>query len=429
MSILRTMYTGVSGIAAEGDALGVVGDNIANSNTVGFKAQRALFEDMLGRSITGGSGPGAGVEVAGTEQLFTQGALSNTGVATDVALNGDGFFVVKGSVQGSTGDFYTRAGQFKIDQSGNLVNPDGMQVQGYAALANGQFASKASSLTVPTSALPPLPTSKMNVVANIDAGATTPVAAWDPQNPATTSNFSTSMTVYDSLGKSHNVDVYFRKTGANTWDYHVLAAGGEVVGGIPGQNVEIGNGSLTFNTAGALDTITTTTPTSVSFTGATANQSIALNLGSTVSGGGTGLDGVTQFASPSSVSSQSQDGYASGDLSGVTIDGNGVLSGVFTNGQKIPVGQLSIAKFRSNEGLGRAGQNLWTSTRASGDPALGTAGSGGRGAVSAGTLEQSNVDLADQFVQLIAHQRAFSANSKTITTADEMLQELVNLKR
>jgi flagellar hook protein FlgE len=350
-------------------------------------------------------------------------------VSTDVALSGNGFFVVKGSDQGITGDFYTRDGQFKIDNSGFLVNARGMQAQGYASLGNGQFASAVSSLKVPTSALAPNASAKMNFVANIDSGATVPVLPWDAQNPTATSNFSSSMTTYDSLGQSHNVDVYFRKTGANTWDYHVLAAGSEVNGGVPGQNSEIGNGTLAFTNAGALNTVTTTTPIAVSFNNAKPNQAVALNFGTSIASGGTGTDGVTQYAATSNISSQSQDGYSSGDLSGVSVDGNGVLSGIYTNGQKVAVGALGVAKFQANEGLGRAGQNLWIATTESGDAALGTAGAGGRGTVSAGSLELSNVDLADQFVQLIAHQRAFQANSKTITTADEMLQELVNLKR
>jgi flagellar hook protein FlgE len=431
MSILQAMYTGVTGIAAEGETLGVVGDNISNVNTVGFKGQRAIFQDMLGHSITAGTAsalPGAGVRLASIQQLFTQGSLSTTGVATDLAINGDGFFVVKGSVEGINGNFYTRAGQFKIDNAGNLVNPEGLQVQGYAALANGNFAAAISSLRVSTAALPPVATSNITEVANLDSAATTPTAPWDAQNPAATSNFSTTITVYDSLGKAHSVDIYFRKTAANTWDYHALVASSEVTGGV-GTYTEIGTGSLAFTTNGALNTVTTTTPIAVNFLGATPAQAIALNFGTSIGAGGTGLDGVTQFASASNVSSQSQNGYSSGDLAGVTVDGSGIVRGLYTNGQKLAVGKLAMAKFRANEGLGRAGHNLWIETRESGNAAMGGAGSGGRGAVSAGTLEQSNVDLAEQFVQLIAHQRAFQANSKTITTADEMLQELVNIKR
>jgi flagellar hook protein FlgE len=269
----------------------------------------------------------------------------------------------------------------------------------------------------------------MAITANIDANAAVAAAPFDPANPSSTSNFSTSMQVYDSLGNAHSVDVYFAKTGANTWDYHALVDGGQLAGGTAGTAVEVGSGSLSFTSAGALNSVTTNTAISASFVGANPNQAISLNFGTSIAAGGTGLDGTTQFASPSSVSSQSQDGYASGDLAGVSVDGNGIVRGVYTNGQKLAVGQLTIAKFRANEGLGRAGHNLWIATRESGDAALGVASSGGRGAVSSGALEQSNVDLATQFVDLIAHQRAFAANSKTITTADEMLQEVVNLKR
>jgi flagellar hook protein FlgE len=440
------MYSGVSGLRAEGEALGVVGDNIANVNTTGFKAQRALFEDVLGHSILAGTSssmPGSGVRVGDIQQMFTQGTLQNTGVSTDVALNGDGFFVVKGTVDGLTSNFYTRAGTFKIDQDGALTNPAGLKVQGYKANGDGTFAASITDIMAPTAALPARATEMVEVTANLDAAAKAintaaivgppAVAAnpWDPQNPANTANFSTTMTVYDSLGTGHTLDVYFRKsdTVANSWDYHVLTDGDEVVPPAAGLNAEIGSGTLAFTSNGALNTFTETVPVTVSFTNATAGQAIALDFGTSIGAGGTGLDGTTQFAGASNVSSQSQDGYASGDFSGVAIDGTGVVQGLYTNGQKIAMAQLAVAKFRSNDGLGRAGQNLWIETRDSGTAAMGTAGSGGRGATSAGALEGSNVDLAEEFVGLIQHQRSFSANSKTITTADEMLQELINIKR
>src|ERR1043165_2485247 len=197
MSILRAMYTGVTGINAEGEALGTVGDNISNINTVGFKQERTIFEDMLGHSITAGSSsamPGSGVMVGKISQLFPQGSLSTTGVNTDVALNGDGFFVVNGTSDGVAGNFYTRAGQFNINKDGYLVNPEAMKVQGYQASANGTITSaQVGALKVPTAALPPAVTTQMTITANLDSNATVPVAAWDPQNPAQTSNFNTSM--------------------------------------------------------------------------------------------------------------------------------------------------------------------------------------------------------------------------------------------
>jgi flagellar hook protein FlgE len=429
------MYSGVSGLRAEGEALGVVGDNIANINTVGFKAQRAVFEDVLGHSILAGTSsplPGSGVRVGDVQQMFTQGTLSNTGVATDLALNGDGFFVVKGTVEGITSNFFTRAGQFVIDKDGNLTNSQGLRVQGYAANPDGTFEASVSDVKAPTASLPARATEAVSIGANLDASSAVITGGFLATDPANTANYSTSLTVYDSLGNSHALDVYFTKTGDNTWQYNAVMAGDDLNPPQAGVNVIVGTGDLTFTTDGALDTVQNppTTPITVNFGGgATQGQAITLDFGSQVSTGGTGLDGTTQFASPSSVGNQTQDGYASGDFSGVQVDGQGVVMGLYTNGQKLAISQLAIAKFRSNDGLGRAGQNLWIETRESGTAAIGTAASGGRGAVSAAALEGSNVDLAEEFVNLIQHQRSFSANSKTITTADEMLQELINIKR
>jgi flagellar hook protein FlgE len=433
----------------------VVGDNIANANTVGFKAQRAIFQDVLGHSILAGTGtnlPGSGVKIGDIQQLFTQGTLTTTGISTDVALSGEGFFTVKGSVNGLSGNFFTRAGQFVLDASGNLVNPGGLKVQGYAANGDGTFAASLSDVKAPTSAIPARATQEAFITANL--ASTTPIVsvidpltgtvtnpAFDPQNPATTSSFSDTLTVYDSLGTAHTIDVYFRKESesatGNTWSWNAITSGDQTDlagGGTAGQNNPIGNGTLTFDSNGAL-TAGSPSSFSVTYDGATA-QTIVLNMGTVL---GTadpvtgevsdGLDGITQFASPSNVSSHSQDGYASGDFSGIAIDGNGVVQGLYTNGEKLDLAQLAIAKFQSNDGLGRAGESLWIDTRESGQAAYGTAGSGGRGATSAGAVEASNVDLAEEFVGLIQHQRSFSANSKTITTADEMLQELINIKR
>ncbi len=430
MSILRAMYSGVSGLTAETGALGVVGDNVANTNTVGFKESRAIFSDVLGSAV-GGHEAGSGVHMARTQQIFAQGALVNTGQATDVALSGDGFLVVNGVVDGSRGNFYTRAGQLTLKNDGSLVNTDGLTVQGYAAdpATPGKFTTSLGGIKLPSAPIPPKPTTEMKVAANLDASATAPTLPWDPASPGATSNFATSMTVYDSLGNGHALDVYFRQTAPGAWDYHVLAKGSEVAGGPPTGSVEVGGGTLAFDTAGALAAVTPTGAGTVDFNGATAAQPLKLNFGTPLSAGGTGVDGLTQYSSPSSVGAQSQDGYASGALSGVKIDGDGTVNGVYTNGQTIAAGQLAIAKFQSNDGLGRAGHNLWVATRDSGDAALGGVGTGGRGALVSGTLEQSNVDVTQQFVELISHQRAFQANSKTITTADQMLQELMNIKQ
>ncbi len=428
MSINKAMYAGVSGLAAEGDTLSIVGENVANTNTVGFKRSRATFENILGGAV-GAADNSGGVRLGRTQQIFAQGALVNTGQQTDLALSGDGFFVVHGNLGGVNGDFYTRAGQLTVRNDGILVNPQGMAVQGYGVNPDGTFNSTPANIQLSTSQLSPKTTAKMTITSNLDAGASTPTTAWDPQNPGPGANLSTSMTVYDSLGKSHAIDVYFRKTAAGTWDVHALAKGDDLTGGTPGQNVEIGTGQLKFDTSGALQDVTWGTPPNLNFNGAKPNQAITMDFGTPITAGGTGLGGTTQFGSASAVSAQSQDGYASGDLAGVKIDADGIVSGVYSNGQTIAAGKVCVAKFRSNDGLGKAGQNLWIATRESGEAAIGAPGSGGRATIVAGSLEQSNVDISEQFVDLIAHQRAFQANSKTITTADQMLQELMTIKQ
>jgi flagellar hook protein FlgE len=429
--VLRAMFSGVSGLRAESEAIAVVGDNIANVNTVGFKTQRAIFQDVLGHSILAGTSsalPGSGVRVADVQQLFTQGSITNTGVATDVALSGDGFLVVNGTVDGITSNFFTRAGQLKVDNDGLLINQQGLNVQGYAANPDGTLQASVGDLQVPTASLSPFATNEITITANLDSRS--PVLTFDVLDPDGTSNRSTSITVFDSLGAAHTLDIYFNSLGGNTYNYNVVADGGELAGGTAGAHTLISTGTLTFTSDGAL-LDAPPTPLAMDFAGgATAGQEIDLNFGADITTDlTTGLSGTTQFASETAVSSQSQNGYSSGEFSGLSIDGTGLVQGLYTNGEKITIGQLAIAKFRSNDGLGRAGQNLWIETRESGTAALGAAGAGGRASVTAAALEQSNVDLGDEFVSLIQHQRSFSANSRTITTADEMLLELINIKR
>lgn len=421
------MDNGVSGLIAEQNALGVVGDNIANVNTTGFKRQRSLFEDVLIRSA-GGRGQGAGVQQSAIQQAFTQGSLEQTGISTDLGITGGGFFAVSGSVDGITSTFYTRAGQFRLDPAGYLVNPSGLQLLGYAAQPDGTLAASVSALSVPTSGVPANATDSMAISANLSATAQPPGAAFDLMLPSQTANVSTSIQIFDTLGNAHAVNVYFRNTAPGQWEYHVVANGDETSPLATGTNVEIGAGTLAFTTQGALQTVTTTGAINVTF-GAASPQTIGIDFGSTLSSGGTGLDGVTQFASPSNVSSQSQNGYAAGAMSGVQVDSNGMVLGAYTNGLKIPVGQLAIAKFRSDVNLARAGDGLWVSTNESGQAALGAPGSGGRGSITSGALESSNVDLAQEFTGMITHQRSFSANSKVIAAADDMLTVLMQMRK
>ena len=422
------MENAVSGLRAEGEALSVVGDNIANVSTLGFKKQRSLFEDVLLKSGTPGGG-GAGVQQSRVQQVFTQGSLAQTGVPTDLAITGEGFFVVSGSVNGMTSSFYSRAGQFNVDASGFLVNPAGLKLQGRMSQADGTLAAAPSPLVVSTAGIPARPTSGVRISANLDASAAPPTVAFDPANPESTANASTALQIFDSLGEAHDLNVYFEKTGVGQWNYHALVRGDDLNPPQAGVNVEVGSGSLTFTGNGALDTHTTTQPISVNFAGATQSQPIDFEFGSLLSGGGSGLDGSTQFSMPSGFSAQSQDGYASGSLSGVSIAASGMVEGLYSNGQRASVGQLVLAKFRSQDGLVRAGEGLWMATKESGEAALGAPAGGGRGALSAGALETSNVDLGEEFVSMIQHQRVYSADSKVIMTADDMLTTLMQLKR
>jgi flagellar hook protein FlgE len=432
MSILRALNTGATGLQSHGEALGVVGDNIANVNTVGYKRSRADFEDVLGRSIAGSAAvpqAGAGSRLAHIEQMWTQGALLTTESPTDLALTGDGTFVVSGTVGGMTGNFYTRAGQFHVDASGRLVNPNGLRLQGYGVNEDGMVNGTIGDLVVDAGTIPASATTQVDLAANLDANAAVPALPWDPADPGGTSNFSTAVTTYDSLGNAHQITVYFRKTADNAWDWHAMADGAEIQGGTPGVPTEGASGSLTFTTDGALDT-ETVAASSWNFVGATGGQAIAFDFGTSVTtDGGTGIDATTQFGSASTTTGISQDGFAAGTVAGIAVDSDGTVSGVFTNGQRRTLGQVVVADFANVGGLARAGDGLWVETKDSGAALVGAAESGSRGSIVAGALEQANVDLGREFVDLIAYQRGFQASSRIIQAADEMYGELVNLRR
>jgi flagellar hook protein FlgE len=426
MSISSTLFTGSSGLGAHGDAIGIVGDNIANASTIGFKSSRATFEDVLGGTSANGQRYGNGVRMSGPEVQFGQGSIQQTGKPLDFAVRGNGFFVVSGNNQGQPGNFYTRDGDFQIDNTGTIVNPDGLKLQGYTIDAQGQISNTLGDLKIGGQS-PANATTKLAMKMNLDSGAVAPTAPFDPADPATY-NYQTSTTTYDSLGAAHRVDMSFRKDGAGAWEWHATVDGGELTGGTPGTPTEIAAGTLTFDGNGALQSATSG-PSSASFTGATPNQAIAFDVGDPTSTGGTGRAGATQSAGPSGVTSVTQDGYAAGTLTDVITDADGTVTGVFDNGESRPIARLALATFQANEGLRRSGNQLFAETRDSGQPIVGQAGTQSRGAISSGSLETSNVDLSNELVTMIAYQRAFQANAKTVTTADEMLQEVSNLKR
>ena len=428
MSILRSLTIGVSGLRANSEALDVTGDNIANVNTVGFKKNRPVFADVLTNSHELVNLEQAGTRLTHVEQMWAQGAIITTDSPTDLAISGDGLFVMSGTLQGIEGRFFTRAGQFHFDNTGTLVNLDGLKLQGYVVQADGNMGTKLEDIKISTGTVAGIPTTNMEIGANLDSNSIVK-PAWDPTNTAATSNFSHSATVYDSLGNSHEVTTYYRKTGSNAWEWHAMVDGGELTGGTAGTATEIASGQLTFTTGGALDQ-ETTTATGINFIDATPGQLINFNFGTSITGeGGTGLDGTTQFANKSAQVKLEQNGYGAGTVAGIQIEPDGTISGVFSNGQQRLLGQVVTAGFPDEEGLNAWSNNVWTQTPKSGEALIGPADAGGRGEIVSGSLEQSNVDLGTEFVNLIAFQRGFQANSRVITTSDEMYQELVNIKR
>ncbi len=421
MSLMTSLYTGVTGLDTTSTELSVIGDNIANANTIGFKAGRAAFEDALAQTLIGGAQRGLGSRLQAIQKLMSQGALANTGIATDLAVSGNGFFVVKGMHDGVESSYYTRAGQFTVDNSGFLVNLDGLKVQGFGADANGIINGTLGDLDVGDAVSPPRPTANITFKGNLDASD--PVLVFDPADPANSSSHQITTTVYDSLGAAHEVNVYFNKTAAGAWEYHAMADGAGLTGGTAGTQTQIATGTLAFDLSGNLTASAGTS--TFNPIGAVQNQGLTFDLGTPG-----GAPGMTQTdATDSTTSFINQDGFASGALAKVAINTDGQIVGTFTNGQTRALGAVALADFEAPDQLSRLGGNLFSNTPGSGQPNVGRAGSGGRGAIIAGALEQSNVDLSGEFVRMIAAQRGFQANSKTISTADQLLAELIQLKR
>jgi flagellar hook protein FlgE len=420
MSLSSSFYTALSGLDTHTVAMQVVGDNIANLNTIGFKGSTALFEDVLGSAmatVTGVDQTGAGAKVSSIDGNFTQGTLETTGVNTDVGITGKGFFVVR---EVSTNvNYYTRAGHFNLDSNGYYVTPQGLRVQGY--LYDGTGTNLIESLTdiqlTNRNMAAPQVTSEASMVLNLDA--TEASLTWDPANAGGTSNYSTATQIYDSLGNAHNIQVYFTKTGAQAWDWNAMIDGSDVQGGTAGTPVLYGNGSLAFDNNGQL---TTVMPANFS--------SGAITFGNGLAASATTMDfsGSTQYGSPSAIQSVSQDGYASGYLAGVVIDSDGTISGNYTNGVTQDIAQLVLADFVNLYGLARQGSQLYMATSGSGDPLYDQAGMGGMGTVASGMLEEANIDLAAEFIKMMIAQRGFQANSKVISTTDEMVASLIAIK-
>ncbi|MCF8105397.1 MAG: flagellar hook-basal body complex protein [Desulfohalobiaceae bacterium] len=631
MGLGGAMNSGISGLQSFSNAMSVIGNNLANTNTTGFKSSRTLFADLIPDNVTGTGGTnqiGRGSTLSRVDNIFTQGSIESTSSNTDLAIEGPGFFMVRNPDSQAT--YFTRAGTFRLDQGGDLTNPEGFVVQGFERQADGSFSDLINDVHINTrSFVPAQASSEVALTTNLNAQSET--SAWDLNDPVTTSNFATTTEVYDSLGNTHLITSYFNKTGDNTWEYHqtvpaeeignsggnptdglarisgtevtgTLAAGDLIVNGndvgavgsqdaaaiaaaigtadasvsaaasnsvtlninedsladndgadtnlshisfdltldgttntvtfdaandgdgitaadiaaaidnqfaagtaglsgtgitltsSDGSNIEIANldiqnvaddansgladgttygsielsssadivlggnneakagftdgatglfeptmvevasGSFSFDSQGLLSQITTDGGSTITAedaawprvtiaaenldwaNGADQDQSVDYELN------------LTQFATDSRVVTQEANGYSSGNLSDISVDSEGTITGIYSNGEMRDLARLALGKFSNNNGLAKIGKNLFQATNLSGPPDVGTAGSG-VGKIYSNSLEQSTVDIAEEFTKMITTQRSFQANSKTITTTDEMLNEVINLKR
>jgi flagellar hook protein FlgE len=420
---------GLSGLNIASKNLDVIGNNVANSSTVGFKVGQAQFADVFAASLSGaGSSPiGLGAKVAAVTQQFTQGNITSTNNPLDLAINGGGFFQV--SDTGGT-PFYTRNGQFQLDKDGFIVNNQGFRLAGYPANAAGLIVTGAQGdIQIDTSDIAPVATGTsagatgVQGTINLDSRADVIAATFDPNDP-TTYTQSTSLNVYDSQGNAHNYTMYFVKTASSAWEVHTT------VTPPGGTTTDVTTDSDTVTAGTQAPTITFDTDGQIS-SGSSFTQAIpagTLGTGAGALSFTVDLAGTTQFGSAFSVNSLSQDGFASGKLTGFVFSPDGTLLGRYSNGQTKNLAQVILASFRNPQGLQPIGNNLWVDSAASGPPLIGTPQSGQYGAIQSSAVEDSNVDLTAELVNMITAQRVYQANAQTIKTQDAVLQTLVNLR-
>jgi flagellar hook protein FlgE len=409
---MPSFFIPLSGLEADNTALNTIANNLSNMSTVAYKSQDVQFSDLFYQQVgeTGGGDPeqvGSGTQVGAISTDFSSGTPNPaTGIAQDVALNGDGFFVVQDGSQQE----YTRAGNFVLSSDGQLMTQSGQEVMGYPA-TNGVVDTNAqlTPLQIPVGQVePPKATGNMSLTANLNAsdavGATT----------------QGQVTVYDSLGVSHVATVNFTKTATNTWSYNISLPAGDATGASSANT----SGTLTFDTNGNLLTPAANV-TNIQFTGLTdgaSNMSFNWNLYDS-----TGKPVIDQTAAGSGVGTQNQDGYAGGQYTGFSVDSSGVISATYNNAPDQVVGQIAVASITNEQGLTRLGNNNYETTLASGQASVGTAGNNGRGTITDDAVEGSNVDISTEFSDLIVAQRAFEANSKAVTTFDTVTQETINM--
>ncbi|MDI6854738.1 MAG: flagellar hook protein FlgE [Deltaproteobacteria bacterium] len=408
MSLSTAMYSGLSGLNSHGEAMGVVGDNIANLNTTGFKYSAVHFEDLMAQMVSTGSGPGEvgrGSRISDISTVWQQGSLETSADEVDVAITGTGFLIVKDPLD--QGLFYTRDGNFSLNKDGYLINSHGYRVQGKAIdPVTGTPSGVDTDIFIAQNYSAPRATTSADMVLNLDANA----VAGD--------SYSSALNLYDNLGNLHVLTMTFTKAAANDWTVSGTLDGADITanitdqgGGGPSHMIFDTNGSMTTGGLYAIDL------------SAFNIGSVNLNLINT-SGGST-----TQYAASSVTNYASQDGYGPGFLQRLSINNEGVITGHYSNGQIIPHYQLTLARFNAPSKLHREGSNLYSETQDSGVALTGSPGTNGLGKINANSLEQSNVDLSNEFVHMILYQRAFQANSRIITTTDTLMEEVLSLKR
>jgi flagellar hook protein FlgE len=431
--MMRSLFSGVSGLRNHQVRLDVIGNNISNVNTVAFKAGRVTFKEGFAQLLQGASRPpgdlggtnpvqvGLGMQIGSVDMMYNQGNLESTGLATDLAIQGDAMFVVKKGTQ----NYYTRSGNFQLDAQGNLVSPtNGFVVQGRMA-DNGTFLDGIRDIVLPVGQKTAArATAGVSLAGNLNAAAPIFTGTFDATGRADPLNKNswteTSITAYDSLGNQHDLKLQFWKTAADTWSWQVdgtnLPAGFTPPNSTPQ--------TLQFDAQGILQTVAPTDPPVITFQPPGANLvSVTIDLG------GNTVNGITAFAGTNTAVLKDQDGYEAGQLENFSIDRTGLITGAFTNGTNVTLGQIVLADFNNPGGLLRVGDNMYAVSGNSGGAVLGYALEGIQSTLTSGALEMSNVDLAQEFTNMIVTQRGFQANSRVITSSDEMLQELVNLKR
>lgn len=407
----------LSGLNAASSDLKTTANNIANASTTGFKGSRPEFVDIFAVSYGGVSATaiGGGTRLAAVSQQFGQGNIDFTDNNLDMAISGQGFYILDDNGV----RLFTRAGAFRVDRDGNVVNSGGQRLQVFpattTALGTVFDTGRLTSLQLSTSEGAPNATTTITSLLNLDASSTTPVPAFNIANPQPDQyNSSTSMTIYDSLGSQHTATQYFRKTAANTWDVYMYIDGSLVQTTAPANSA-----TITFNPDGTLATPVGGQIAYSAYAPTTGANNISLT---------TNYLSATQYGSPFAVNSLRQDGYATGRLSGIDVDPEGVVSARFTNGQSQILGKIALANFPNPQGMAPQGDTVWGETFAAGDLLLGEAGTSSFGLIQSGALESSNVDVAEQLVNLITAQRNFQANAQVISTADAVTQTIINIR-